>query len=105
MSEHRAKIHSGPFKTKRTVHEPLQPDYTLYDYNRYDKGDCKLPECKDALYGTRFSKTQSNRNPWKPNNPPKKGYNMTLNKQNYYHQSLYYKPKEENKIQEEKIWM
>lgn len=77
----------------------------LYDHNRYDKGDCKMPECIDKLRGTRFSKTQSNRIPWRPNNPAKRGHNMTINKQHYYHQSLYYKPREEERYQEEKIWM
>ncbi len=77
----------------------------VYDHAGYDKGECKMPECKDKLFGTRFSKSKSAREPWKPNNPAKKGHNKTMNKMHYYHQTLYYKPTDESKYHEEKVWM
>ena len=98
-------IHGGPFKTRINPHEPFMPDMELYDYGRYDRGDCKMPECTDKLLGTRFSKTRSSRDPWRPNNPAKRGHNKTLNKMHYYHQTLYYKPQEVNKAHQENIWM
>lgn len=60
---------------------------------------------KDKLTGTRFSKTKTGRTPWRPNNPAKRGYNKTLNKNRYYHTGLYYKEKELKKIHDEKVWM
>lgn len=101
----KGQIHSGPFFAGNGTKQPFQGDDHLYDHSRYDKGDCKLPECNDKLRGTRFSKTQNSKEPWRPNNPAKQGFNKTLNKTYYYHQTLFYRPKEEDKTREEKIWM
>lgn len=101
----KSKIHSGPFFAGNGTKQPFQTDGNLYDHDRYDKGDCKLPECNDKLRGTRFSKTSNSKQPWRPNNPAKNGHNMTLNKTYYYHQTLFYRPKVEDKTREEKIWM
>lgn len=76
----------------------------LYNNNQFDTGD-KLPAFKEKLRGTRFSKSKSNKDPWRPNNPAKNGHNMTINKMSHYHQTLYYRPKEDIKLVEEKIWI
>ena len=98
-AENKADIHSGAMHVKTNIHEPFQPDMYLYNHQN------KLPEFKDRFTGTRFSKTRSTQEPWRPNNPAKKGHNMTMNKQHYYHQTLYYNPKDKPKVHEENLWI
>lgn len=79
----------------------------VYDHGNYPMGNKSLSQdkLKDAIAGTRFSKSKTHQAPWRPNNPAKKGYNKTFNKERYYHTGLYYEEKEEQKIHDEKIWM
>jgi hypothetical protein len=103
-ADHRAKIHSGPVHIKTNIHEPFQPDMYLYN-GPYDGAAIKPAEEQKKLEGTRFCKSKSQKEPWRPNNPAKKGYNMTINKPHYYHQTLYYKPKDLPKVHEENLWI
>jgi hypothetical protein len=79
----------------------------VYDHGNYPAVNKSQSQdkLKNAIAGTRFSKSKSHQEPWRPNNPAKKGYNKTFNKERYYHTGLYYEEKEEKKIHDEKIWM
>lgn len=94
------------------IHRPFQPDNHVYDDQNYKSKNKKirrsgsLAPLDKKLTGTRFGKrTASSKEPWRPNNPAKKGYNKELNKLKYYHTGLYYKEKMRDKTHEEKIWM
>ena len=104
-AESTAKIHAGPFNTRGDPHQPLTADMEVYDHARYYKDGSNQSNNKEKLLGTRFSKSRSQREPWRPNNPAKKGHNKTLNKMSYYHQTLYYRPQEQTKFHDEKVWM
>lgn len=111
LSDNKAGIHSGGFVTRKGINEPFQPDHELYKTLGNMRGgeekaladQEKLPNCN--LLGTRFCKTRSEKEPWRPNNPAKRGHNRTLNKMPYYHQGMHYKEKRINQNHEEKIWM
>lgn len=104
QSEERNKILAGPFKVHSNIHRPFHADMYVYNHSEH-AGPDKLPAFSDKLRGTRFSKSRTDKEPWRPNHPAKRGYNMTINKQHHYHQTLHYRPKEEPKLLEEKIWI
>lgn len=97
-------MHSGAFKVNSNIHRPFHADMYVYNNGEYAGGD-KLPTFNEKLRGTRFSKSKSDKEPWRPNHPAKRGYNMTINKLHHYHQTLHYRPKEAAKQLEEKIWI
>lgn len=111
----RSKIRDGAFGVSTNIHRPFEADHLVYDSLRYTHGDglrpSKLPKATKAstskrnLEGTRFGNSSTSKGPWRPNNPAKKGYNRTLNKNRYYHTGLYYKEKMIDKTHQEKIWM
>lgn len=118
----KSKVLCGPFGVQTKIHRPFQPDRAVYDNsqlpdvgkssalgdkngsNKGGKKDKRVSSLRD-LSGTRFGKTSISNNPWRPNNPSKKGYNAPLNNIKYYHTGLYYKEKPLDRRFEEKIWM
>lgn len=109
----RSKIRGGPFGVSTNIHRPLQSDSSVYDYQRYlpkdgdDKKNSKSFKGRNhqSLQGTRFGKSSTSKQAWRPSNPAKKGYNCTLNKNRYYHTGLYFKEKVVDKTHQEKIWI